>query len=617
VTRTARLDPLDPARVVLDVPDRDYKLAQDVPGSLWDRDRKVFTVPLSWAAWMALRGVFGDDLDVGPDLGQWTRDEFDRRVGPCLAVRSALDVAGDDLDPRLRPFQRAGVAMMACAERMLLGDDLGAGKTVQTILALRRLADHGHDVFPVVCVVPKSVKGQWAEEWETWWPGRDVRLVGGTAARRRRLLGPGGDVYVVNWEAVRYHSRLAPYGSIALKRCGEHRDGDEEVKTASCEVHVKELNLLETRSVVTDEAHRMRNVKAKQTRAVWAVQHGRTVRYRFSLTGTPIGEHPGELWSIMHGLAPEEHPRHSDHIDRYCLQGWSYFRGLDIIGLHPEHRDEFLGFFDPRFRRMPKELILPDLPPKVRVTREAELSPKQRRAYDELREKSYTRDESGRLLAATDGLSLQTRLTQYASATCEVQDDGSVRLAEPSPKLDVLMEILADTERPVAVTAASRQLIDLAAARLEAAGTAYQMLVGGMTDDQRTAALRDFREGRARVLLFTMQAGGEGVNMTAADTLVRLERSPKAILNIQTVGRLDRIGAEVHESITIVDVVAPNTVEASQARSLRRKESRLEEITRDKVTLDAVRDAQRLAALEAEARAIRDSTLETDEEDVT
>jgi len=614
------LDPEDPARVVLDVPDRELELARLVPGSRWDKDRKVFTLPLSWATWMALQGVFGAELEVGDDFGQWTRDEYARRVGPCLAVRHAVDVADpENFDPRLRPFQRPGVAMLACAGQMVLADDVGCGKTVQAILGLRRLADAGHEVFPVVVVAPKSVLHQWADEWAIWWPEPEVRVVDGSATKRRRQLEPGADVYVLGWGSVRYHSRLAPYGSIFLKKCGEHPHGDDELKPALCEVHEKELNVLGARSVVVDEAHRMKNVKAKQTRATWAVQHGPTVRYRFALTGTPVADHPGDLWPLLHGVAPEEYPRRVDFLDRYCLQSWSLFGGLAVIGLNPTTRDEFLGFFDPRFRRVPKELVLPDLPPVQYVTREAELSPKQLRAYRELEEQHFTRDEAGHLLLTSNPLTEQLRLLQYASATCEVDAAGEVQLADPSPKLDVLVEVLEDTERPVVVAAQSRKLVDLAAKRLDKLKLPYGMLVGGMTADQRGSVLRDLREGRTRVLLFTVQAGGEGVNMTEADTLVRLDRSWSMLLNRQTVGRVHRIGSEQHASVTVIDVVAPRTVEQRQLATLRRKEARLEEITRDKATLlaavpDGATGAE-LDELEAEERAILGSDLTSEEDD--
>ena len=135
----------------------------------------------------------------------------------------------------------------------------------------------------------------------------------------------------------------------------------------------------------------------------------------------------------------------------------------------------------------------------------------------------------------------------------------------------------------------------------------HHALVGGLTTDIRTSMLRDLDTGAVRVLLFTMKAGGEGLNMTAANTMVRLERSWSMLLNQQTLARFHRIGSERHASLTLVDVVATGTFEEKQFHTLSEKSARLEEIVRDKVALEAAGlDA---SALEAEYQEILSSGL--------
>lgn len=597
--------------MVLRTDDREIYLAQQIPGQRWDPERRVFTAPRSWAVWCALRGVFEERVEVGERYREVLEAEYGGRVKPCLDLRLLTAVAEDSSVPgdgRLYPFQRAGVAFLALAERALLGDEVGTGKTVQTIMALRRLHSYGHDVFPAVCIVPNSTKGQWAQHWEEWWPEARVEVVDGHSGKRRKSLETEADVYVLHWQAVRLHSRLAPYGGIRLLRCGEHRGGDPDLKESRCQVHDRELNHLPIRSVVVDEAHRMKDATSQQTRAVWAVQRGRQVRYRFSLTGTPVADHPGDLWPIMHGLVPEEYPTRESYEKRYCLSAWSPFGGLNIVGINPAHRDEFFAFFDARFRRMPKALVVPFLPPVVHERRDSFMSPKQARAYREMEEDLMTRDEQGRLIVALGSLARNTRLVQFASAMAEVNEEGNVRLSDSphSPKLDVLEEILEDAAKPVVVCAEHRQLIELASVRLERRGIPHHCLVGGLTSDQRTRMLLDLDEGKVRVLLFTMSAGGEGVNMTAADTIVRLQRSWSMLTNVQALGRVHRIGSEQHSSITVVDVVTPDTVEERQFEVYRDKLRRLEEIARDRLTL---RDAARLSELEAEESAILGGTI--------
>lgn len=609
------LDPTNPERLVLDTEDREIYLAQQVPGQRWDPGRRVFTAPRSWAVWCALRGIFDRSIRVGELCREWLEVEYAGRVRPSLdlrkltAVQEDVSVPGDE---RLYPFQRAGVAFLALAERALLGDEVGTGKTVQTIQALRRLHSYGHDVFPCACIVPNSTKGQWARHWEEWWPGSRVEVVDGSATRRRKALEADADVYVLHWQAVRLHSRLAPYGGIRLLRCGEHRGGDPDLKESRCQVHDRELQRIPIRTVVVDEAHRMKDATSQQTRAVWAVQRGKTVRYRFSLTGTPVADHPGDLWPIMHGLVPEEYPTRESYEKRYCLSAWSPFGGLNIVGINPQHRDEFFAFFDARFRRMPKALVLPFLPPVVYERRDAFMSPKQAKAYREMEEDLMTRDEQGKLIVALGSLARNTRLVQFASAMAEMVEDG-VRLTDTphSPKLDVLEEIIDDAAKPLVVCAEHRQLIELASARLEKRKIPHHCLVGGLTSDQRTRMLLDLEEGIVRVLLFTMSAGGEGVNMTAADTIVRLQRSWSMLTNVQALGRVHRIGSEQHTSVTVIDVVTPDTVEERQFDVYRSKLRRLEEIARDRLTLA---DAARLSELASEESAILGGTIEVEED---
>lgn len=612
------MDQDDQTRLTVRADDRETYLVQLVPGSRWDPARRLFTVPRSWAVWLGLQGIFGNELGTGADVQAWFSGEYTDRVQPCQYLRSQLsphpNLSGPYVDALHRweeraggilyPHQRVGALFLAKAEAALLADEVGTGKSVTTIATVGVLDELGLNPFPLLLIAPNSTKGQWAEHWSRWWPGIRVSVVDGSAAKRRVALEEDADVYILHWQAVRLHSRLAAYGSIRLRRCGDHRGGDPELKVSNCDVHEKELNRLDLRTVVIDEAHRGKDCRSQQTRAVWAVQRQEKVQFRFALTGTPIADHPGDLWPVMHGIAPLEYPTRRSFEERYCLSSWAPFGGLSIVGINPATRSEFFGFFDPRFRRMPKSLVADFLPPVVRERRDAFMAPKQLRAYRGIEEEMMTRTEDGDLILTTNNLARNTRLVQFASAYAELDGEGEVRLSEPSPKLDILEEILEDAAKPIVVCAESRQLIELAAIRLEKRKIPHRLLVGGMTADQRSAALRELDEARIRVLLFTMQAGGEGVNMTRADTIVRLQRSWSMLTNVQALGRVHRIGSEQHESVTVIDVVAPDTIEERQFRVYVEKLRRLEEIARDR---DALRNAGKmseLTALEIEEQSI-------------
>jgi SNF2 family DNA or RNA helicase len=145
-----------------------------------------------------------------------------------------------------------------------------------------------------------------------------------------------------------------------------------------------------------------------------------------------------------------------------------------------------------------------------------------------------------------------------------------------------------DPGKPMVIAAEHRQLIDLAAARMTDAGIPFARVTGGVSADERDAAVQAFQDGKIDYILFTYKAGGVGLNLTRADTMVRLQRSWSAIDNNQGVDRIHRIGSEVHDKVTIIDLVAAGTIEETQLERLYDKAERLEEIVRDRAKLLAL-----------------------------
>jgi SNF2 family DNA or RNA helicase len=473
--------------------------------------------------------------------------------------------------------------MSAAGSGMLLGNDQGTGKTISCQTALRNL----EGALPALVVCPNSVKRVWEQEALKWLPGCTVYVIGGGAAGRLKMLKAAladpTAVIVINYEGLRSHSKLAPYGSIRLKRCADCGGQDDAVKPAQCHVHPKELNGTGViKSVVLDEAQALKDAKSQQTRACWAVCHDPSVTRRIAMTGTPIANHVGDLWAIMHAVAPDEYPVRSAFLDRYAQMSWNSFGGLDIVGIRQDNAAEFFSFFDARYRRVTKAQAAPWLPDKYRSVRYAPLPTKMRKAYDEMADQLITRFDDGTITFAPNTLAQTTRLLQVASAYGTSEPDGSYHMVEPSPKIDVLMELLEEMEgRPLVACALSKQLINLASKRLEKAGIPHGLITGDVHELDRRRNLDQFQAGKLRALLVTIGAGGVGLTMTAADTILFLQRSWSLIQNLQMEDRVHRIGSEIHDAIHVIDVVAPDTVEEWQIARVHAKLLRLEEIRRD------------------------------------
>jgi len=636
----AEVHPNRPERITLHGLAQDGKLEptqwndtypiKQIPGKRWEKDAKRWTLPLSWASCIVLRSQFGERLVVGKELGKWSRLKRMRR-DRALLLREAMaplnpDSGVSDHDEKLYPFQIPGRDFLVAAQNAILGDEMGSGKTFQTIAALRivDIIDVNNDdpAYPALIVCPNTLKRNWEREIRQWLPEANPFVIQGTAPKRRKQLAEAVKapkaVIIMNLESMRLHSRLSAYGSARLKKCTEcdPKAGTPDMKASVCEVHPKELNAIPFRVCVLDEAHRVKDPNALQSRAIWNVFHGPTVKYRWALTGTPVANHPGDLWSILHTVNPEEFPAKSAFLDRYALLQFNAFGGMEIVGLNPARKEEFFTLVDPMFRRMIKAEVLSQLPDKVYVRHDVEMSPKQAKAYAEISDQLVTVLEDGTVLVADGNLAGATRLLQFSSAYCEV-DKGEtpedpttwkVTLADPCPKVDELMAIIEDNPgKPLAIAAEHRQLIDLAAKRLTDKGIPFAQITGGVSADERDKAVQAFQAGNIDYILFTYKAGGVGLNLTRADTMVRLQRGWSLVELKQGEDRIHRIGSEVHESVTIIDLVTAGTIEETQIERLITKAERLEEIVRDRVKLRRL--GKDTAELDAEAARLEATSL--------
>lgn len=576
--------PQDGDRIVVTSQWSEKELIKSIPGSRWDGNEKVWTLPLTWTACLQLRGVFGKNLVIGSGLSHWAAQEKGFRVAPTLEIRQLTDRAPSPMMPwteKLYSFQRAGVNFLLQSGSSLLADEMGTGKTVQGLSTLRALHESSEEGLPALVVCPNSMKAVWAREAGVWFPEAVPYVVKGTAVQRRKTLDAAKQdpraLVIINFESVRAHSRVAGFGSIRLT--------DAE-KTS------KELNEFSFKVTIVDEAHRMKDPNAKQTRAIWSAA-GDSPR-RIAMTGTPIAHNAADLWSVMHFVSPDEFPTKSKFVDRYCATQFNAWGGLEIGGLNKKNEDEFHAVLAPRFRRMPKALVLPQLPPKVRLTRYVGMTAGQQKMYDQMSSGLVSRLPDGSLLVAKENIAAQTRLLQFSSATMEqtgedpVTGDPVYRMCDPSPKLDVMMEIIEDMgDKPIAVAFHHAQLLELAAARLEKAGIVHAKLYGKTPQWQRDSDIQKFQKGEIPVFLFTIQAGGVGITLNHTDTILFVQRSWSMLENAQAEDRVHRIGSEKFQQVNVIDLVTEGSIEEHQIDTVVEKKAKEQEVVQDAKILAA------------------------------
>lgn len=539
-----------------------------VQGAKWNNDERVWTVPLSWPACLALRTEFGDDLVIGPALREWAQATAQIKKA-ALALRG--NMTGDPGIGKglpgfaeLFPHQRVDAEGIFLARRYLLMNETGTGKSRSALAGLSLLRAGGVDIFPLLIIAPKSILINWSREVEGFFPGADVRVCSGTPAKVRKALEPGGDVYVIAWGSLRSYSRQAPYGSTEIKP--EDRAD-------------KELQKIGFKAAVCDEVHRGKSGKAQWTRAAWqATKPCETV---ISMTGTPLQESVQDLWAVLRLTAPADYPTKSGYMERFVNVEENYWGGREVVGLKDRTRDEFFKNFDAMSRRVTKDVAL-DLPDKMYEVRWVQLPPKNRKAYEQMLKTLMAELDSG-VIMSSNVLVRGSRLMQMANATCDITAEGALKMMEPSPKIDAFMQDLADGDfdgQQLAIFSDSRQLADLLVAQMIKKKYQVVCINGDSTTAERQEAVDLFQGGHAQHIVFT-RAGGEGMTLTAASTMVRLVRPWSYIVYKQAEDRTHRIGSEIHDKIVYVDYITEDTVEEGQMVKLNNKEANAQEILRD------------------------------------
>jgi SNF2 family DNA or RNA helicase len=550
----------------------------DPPGAL--------TTPLTWATCVQLSAMFGRYWKPLPGLQAWIAEETARRTTPIEYPQLAKDVIGalpEGLTPR--PYQVDGALEIARTGRALIFDEPRTGKTITTILGLAQMAfsvtSMGQHRMPILVICPASVVDPWVEAFGNWAPY--WRAVAWRGPKRKALAGTA-DVYVTSYDTARQDATVV-------------RGFQELIK-------------LGAKTLVVDECHYIKNPQAERTKAVRRL--AKNTEAFVALSGTPITTHTGELWAVLDCLAPGAFPSRSRWVSRYCLSVPGEYDD-EIIGLHPATEAEFRVSILGQHRRVARADVMADLPPKVYSVRTVDLPVDWRKAYDDFEDQLYAElppTDSGEAqeLAVMDVLSKFTHLSGLASAPADVEvtygpdtypeghpQEGeekrhiSLKLKGPSWKVDALLEILGERcgkdiepedREAVVCFAPSAQLMRLAGAEAAKAGYRVGYIIGGQSAGDRTEAIRAFQAGELDLICATTGAGGEGVTLSRAGTLVFLQRPWKLTQSIQAEDRGEG-DMEATRGTEIIDVVARNTIESRIRAALREKAGQLSELLQD------------------------------------
>lgn len=435
----------------------------------------------------------------------------------------------------------------------------GTGKTPTTIELMRRIFTEHQRPLRTLILCPYIVVKNWNREigiFSACAPFVQV-LTGPTKKRIKQYeegVRQGKTIFITNIEA------LATGEGLLWKT---KTRGKTEIRVPAQDWEM----------VIIDEAHRIKSPSSASFKM--AVKLGDKAYFKYILTGTPIANNEMDIWALFR-----------------FLDGGATF-GKSFNAFKTEwFVDKNAGM--PEAIRFPKWVIKPgsseriseliykkayrvvkddcmSLPPLVKKQIACDMSPKQRKAYDDMKRDFIAYLESGAAVA-TLAITKALRLQQIASGFAKLEDESIVRF-DDAPRLDVLAELLTDLPGKVIVWAVFKENYAAIAKVCEKLGRSYTFITGEQTPKEKDQAELDFTKGDKDILIANPGAGGTGVNLVEAPNAVWFSRGFKATDRWQAIARNHRGGSEQHEKITMYDIVADDCIDGHVLAALDNKES--------------------------------------------
>lgn len=442
----------------------------------------------------------------------------------------------------LRGYQREGLGWLNFLQQFgfggCLADDMGLGKTVQVLALLgsRRIAreranngalkpgkrearavERNGRIAPSLVVVPKSLVFNWIQEAARFTPR--LRVLDHTGMGRLRTSDHFDD----------YDLIITTYGTL-------RRDA----------IQFKDVQF---DYVILDEAQAIKNPNTESAKAARLLRGN----HRLAMSGTPIENHLGELWSLFQFLNPG------------ILGVASVFKLNTSAARNPDEQVRALlaKALRPFILRRTKQQVASDLPPKTEQTIYCEMEPVQRKLYDELRD-HYRRSLLG--LIEREGITkskiqILEALLRLRQAACHPGLIDKFRKHEPSAKLDVLLpqisEVLDEGHKSL-VFSQFTSFLGIVRDRLDRDGVAYEYL-DGKTRDRAARVERFQNDAACKLFLISLKAGGLGLNLTAAEYVFLLDPWWNPAVEAQAIDRAHRIGQS--QKVFAYRLIARDTVE--------------------------------------------------------
>lgn len=551
---------------------RERDLIDSIGNARW-RD-PYWQMPANLPSLYRLQTSFAGNIQLDTELKTLAAELFAKQEH----ARAVLTMPDDEVpawyDERLRPKQVGAVHFALEMGRALITDEMGSGKTVMGCVML----ENSEATMPII-ICPASARRTWESHLAVWAPSMEVHLAGRTAGQRRKAIKAWREseaprkVLILSLSSLSAHVNLSGYGNIRLSE--KDRDPKELGTDA---VHD---------ALLVDEAHRLADPTANQTRAMVALAgHLPEGALRVGFTGTPIANTPDDLWSIMRVIDPDAFPSKTAFVARYCETRLNWHSGFnDVIGILPHMQQEFDAIMRGYQVRRTLDEVLGYRIEEIEEKRYVEMTPKQARAYNEMRENMVTWLGEDEEPLVADNVLVQTgRLRQLAAGECEIDEDGKVRIVK-SWKVEEVWNIWNETGRePLVVFAEYVDLVELIYAYFVKKGVTIGVMHEGIDADTRSEWEDRFQRGDVNVIVGTLGTMSEVYTLDRARREVFAQRSWSMVKNKQADFRIKRVTQKA-QAVVRIELLSEGTIEAHVHDTFGTKLDVLDQITGDRKRL--------------------------------
>jgi superfamily II DNA or RNA helicase len=492
----------------------------------------AFCVPGSRAAVVAdLDAAFastGSELAWRGDLDAYSRGRS-LAAPPPVAPRPT-----QGLKAALRPYQAEGVAWLQHLREHgaggILADDMGLGKTLQTIAHLVVEKESGRMTRPSLIVVPKSLLGNWQRELKKFAPDLRVCSLAGSRRSERVKDIEHSDVVITTYP-------------LLIRDSG----------------HLSERQF---HYLILDEAQAIKNPKSQSCAAVKSLK----AEHHLCLTGTPVENHLGELWSLFDFLMPG----FLGDSERFRVK---YRTPIERSG-NQAVLESLRHVVAPFILRRMKEHVARELPPKTQIVRPIELEGDQRELYESIRVAAHgeVRNLIRKKGIAGSTILILDALMKLRQVCCDPRlvSSSAALNVQSSAKYQLffdLLELQLSQGRRVLVFSQFTRMLALLSAGLRERDIAFAELTGATQNRERQ--VDRFQQGEVDVFLISLKAGGTGLNLTRADTVVHYDPWWNAAAQSQATDRAYRIGQT--QPVFVYDLIVSGSVEERMLRLQQRK----------------------------------------------